>query len=229
MLSQHLATRDQVAQADKAIADAQATLDALNSAGGGSAEQTLTAPFDGVVSSLLVTPGTRIAAQAPLITLARVGRLVAVVGVEPAQRGLVAPGQPARIEALYDSGSEPGSVLSVGAMLDPQSRLVPVLVDQPQALQGEPGWADTRNNNSSSSTSAETAAGLMPGGPVRVVVQVGEMRGWLVPRSAVLTDAKGPYVFQLAGAKAARVDVQVAGGGKTRRSYPARSTPSAPL
>ena len=44
---------------------------------------------------------------------------------------------------------------------------------------------------------------------MRVVVQVGEFRGWLLPRSAVATDAKGAYVFQIAGGKAARVDVQV--------------------
>ena len=37
MLTQHLATRDQLAQADKAVADAQATLDALTRAGGASA------------------------------------------------------------------------------------------------------------------------------------------------------------------------------------------------
>ncbi|MBN9560368.1 MAG: efflux RND transporter periplasmic adaptor subunit [Alphaproteobacteria bacterium] len=201
MLGQHLATRNQLAQADKAVADAQATLDALNRGGGANPEQTLTAPFDGVVSSLPVTSGIRFAAQAPLITLARSNRLVAVVGVEPAQRGLIGRGQPARIEPLSGSGAEQGSVLSVGAMLDPQSRLVPVMVDPPQPdRQGE-----------TAGTSAETAVEWMPGEPVRVVVQVGEMRGWLVPRSAVLTDAKGPYVFQVNGGKAARVDVQIVG------------------
>ena len=33
---------------------------------------------------------------------------------------------------------------------------------------------------------AEAAAALLPGGPVRVVVQVGEFRGWLLPRGAVV-------------------------------------------
>ena len=43
------------------------------------------------------------------------------------------------------------------------------------------------------------------------------MRGWLVPRGAVLTDAKGAYLFQVDGAKAARIDVRVVGvdGGTT--------------
>ncbi len=190
MLAQHLATRDQLAQADKAVTDAQGNLDVLTRAGGGSDGQTVAAPFDGVVSSLPVATGARIASQAPLVTLDRSSSLVAAVGIEPAQRGLVAGGQPARIEPLDGTPSRPGSVLGVGGMLDPATRLVPVLVS-PQA--GQPG------------------AGLLPGGAVRVAVQVGEYRGWLVPRDAVSTDAKGPYVFQLADGKAARVDVQVAG------------------
>jgi len=187
MLAQHLATRDQVAQADKAVTDAQGNLDLLTRGGGGSAEQTLAAPFDGIVSSLAVAPGARIAAQAPLATLDRSSRIVAAVGIEPAQRALVARGQPAQVEPLDGGDAKQGSVLSVGAMLDPATRLVPVLID-PQAA----------------------AAELLAGGPVRVVVQVGEYRGWLVPRNAVATDANGAYVFQVAGGKAARVEVQVA-------------------
>jgi RND family efflux transporter MFP subunit len=209
MLTQHLATRDQLALADKAVADAQANLDALTRAGGGSAEQTLAAPFDGIVSNLLAAQGARVAAQVPLVTLARSSRLVAAVGIEPAQRALVAPGQPARIEPLDGGGAESGSVLSVGAMLDPQSRLVPVLVAVSQA---DPKGA----------AQAETNAGLLQGGPVRVAVQVGQLCGWLVPRNAVLTDAKGAYLFQVNGAKAVRVDVRVVGmvGGTTVAAGP---------
>ncbi len=204
MLAQRLATRDQLAQADKAVTDAQANLDALNRGGGGSAEQTLTAPFDAIVSSLPTATGARVAPQTPLVTLDRSSKLVAAVGVEPSQRGLVAPGQPAQVEPLDGGSAEPGNVLSVGAVLDPVTRLVPVLVDPPQG-----GRKDA--------APAESGAGLLPGGPVRVVVQVGELRGWLVPRDAVQTDAKGTYVFQVDGGKAARVDVRVAGtvGGTT--------------
>ena len=204
MLSQKLATRDQLAQADKAVTDAQANLDALDRGGGGSAEQTLTAPFDGIVSSLPVASGARVAPQTPLVTLDRSSKLVAAVGVEPSQRGLVAPGQPAQVEPLDGGSAERGRVLSVGAVLDPVNRLVPVLVDP---LQGD----------SKGTAPAEAGVGLLLGGPVRVVVQVGEFRGWLVPRNAVQTDAKGTYAFQVDGGKAARVDVRIAGtvGGTT--------------
>ena len=50
LLAQQLATRDQLAQANKAVSDAQAALDALKREGAGQPEQTLTAPFDGIVS-----------------------------------------------------------------------------------------------------------------------------------------------------------------------------------
>lgn len=197
MLAQHLATRDQLAQADKAVADAQATLDALKRSGGGSADETLTAGFDGVVVNLMVAQGARVAAQTPLLTLARSGRLVAVVGLEPGLREQVAAGQPAQVAPLYSTDPRQGRVISVSAMLDPTTRLVPVLIDP--------------------ATDSPAEGGLIPGAPVRATVEVGQMTGWLAPRDAVLTDAKGPYVFQVAAGKAVRVDVKIVGmaGGTT--------------
>ena len=194
MLSQHLATRDQLAQADKAVVDAQATVDALNRAGGGTAEQTITAPFDGVVSALLAAPGTRIAAGAPLVTLARSDRYVASIGVEPGQRGLLAVNQAVEVEPLDGGPPVAGTVTAVGGMLDPQSRLVPVMVSL------APGGGQP-----------DASPSLLPGGPVRAVVTVGEMQGWVVPRNAVMTDAAGSYIFQVNGTAAARVAVRVVG------------------
>ena len=190
LLTQHLATRDQLATAEKAVADARTSLAALDRAGGGSPRETLAAPFDGIVSALLAAPGARVAAQTPLLTLARSSGLVASVGVEPEARRQIALDQPAEVEPLFAGSSSHGRVISVSAMLDPTSRLVPVLVS--------PG------------PDAATA-GLLSGAPVKAMIQVGQMTGWLAPRDAVLTDAKGAYVFQVAGGHAARVDVQVVG------------------
>ena len=202
MLAQHLATRDQLATADKAVADAQSTLDALDRGGGGAARQTLTAPFDGIVSALLTAPGARVAAQTPLLTIARASKLVAIVGIEPGLREQVATGQPARVEPLYAGAAAQGRVLSVSAMLDPTTRLVPVLIDP--------------------APDGPAEMGLLPGSPVRATVTVGMMTGWLAPRDAVLTDAKGPYVFQVDAGKAVRVDVHVTGmaGGTTVMTGP---------
>src|ERR1700759_4339733 len=54
LLSQQLATRDQLSQADKAVADAQATLDALRREGSDHGSRMLTAPFDGIISTIPV-------------------------------------------------------------------------------------------------------------------------------------------------------------------------------
>lgn len=195
LLAQHLGTRDQLATAEKAATDAQSALDALDRAGGNSPQQTLSAPFDGIVSGLLTAPGARVAAQTPLLTLARSSRLVAAVGVEPGQRDQVAVNQPAQVEPLYTSGKWRGRVMSVGAMLDPTTRLVPVLVDP--SPDGPPN--------------GPVESSPLPGEPVRAIMQVGQMTGWLAPRDAVLTDTKGPYVFQVDADKAVRVDVHVVG------------------
>ena len=191
MLAQHLATRDQLAAADRAAADARSSLDALDRSGGGSAQQALSAPFDGIVSALLVAPGARVAAQTPLLTIARASRLVAAVGVEPDVQAQLATGQPAQLEPLYAGGVSNGRVVSVSAILDPATRLVAVLIDPAQ--------------------DNPAAVGLLPGSPVRATVQIGTMAGWLAPRDAVLTDAQGAYVFQLGIGKAVRVDVSIIG------------------
>lgn len=199
MLRQRLATRDQLAQADKAVSDAQANLDALKRAGGGSGPQMLTSPFDGVVVALQAAPGAAAAPGAPLATVARSDQLIAATGLEPGRRPLVAPGQSAEIKPLDGGATIPGRVRSVGAMLDPLSRLVPMLVSiDPQ---GAP----------------DQIPGLLAGEPVRVIVQTGALRGWFVPRDAVQSDAGGHYVFQLSGDKAVRVNVRVVGtaGGTT--------------
>jgi membrane fusion protein (multidrug efflux system) len=54
---------------------------------------------------------------------------------------------------------------------------------------------------------AARAPFLVPGMHVRARVEVGRRAGWAVPRSAVLTDSAGAYVFQLSAGAARRVDV----------------------
>ena len=187
MLAEHLATRDQVSQATKAASDAQATLDVLRSGDGDSAGQTLRAAFDGVVTALPVAAGTRTPAQTPLIVLERSDSLVVAIGIEPSQRAVVQADQPARIEPLDGGPAQDGAVQAVGGMLDRATRLVAVLIRP----------SDGPN--------------LLPGGAVRVSVRVGEAKGWLVPRAAVLTDDRGGCVYQVSGGKAVRVAVQVTG------------------
>jgi RND family efflux transporter MFP subunit len=190
LLSQQLATRDQLAKADKAVTDARAALSALEREYGGRQRQTLLAPFDGVVSTIPVAQGARVQPGTALLTLTRTDELVVTVGVEPAQRQRLQLGQPAQLEAL--GGPEPslgGKLVRIDHMLNPTTRLVDadVVVSSP-LLQGE---------------------------AFRVRIELGRIQGWLVPYDAVLADARGAYVFQVAGGKAMRVAVRLLGSDGT--------------
>jgi RND family efflux transporter MFP subunit len=187
LLSQQLATRDQLAQADKALADAQSTVDALRRQGAGQTEQALIAPFDGVVSGIAVAQGERVQAGAALLTLTRLDGLVATVGIEPSDRDRVRPGQDVKLARLGPGPVLDGKVLRVGALLNPKTRLVDVEVSVP-------------------------AGAAISGEALKASIHAGDIEGWIVPREAVLEDGKGPYLFQVAGGKAVRVDVKRSGG-----------------
>lgn len=208
LLSQQLATRDQLAQADKAVSDSRAALAALEAEHGGKAQQLISAPFDGVVSALPVTQGERVAAGAPLLTITRTGGLVVTVGVEPAQRRGVRVGQKAGLAPL--SEGEPvlhGSVSRVDHVLNPKTRLIDVDVTPDAADAGE----------------------LLEGAAFRAEIQTGELKGWVVPRDAVLSDAQGEYLFQVAGDKAVRVHVKRIGGDDNTSVIEGALDPARPL
>jgi RND family efflux transporter MFP subunit len=190
LLDQRLATRDQLAQADKSVSDAQATLDALRREGAGSAEQALTAPFDGIVATIPVAQGDRVAAGTPLLTLTRRDGLVVTVGIEPADHARVRPGQPVTLQALDGGPPLTGQVLRVDAALNPKTRLLDADISVPTGA-------------------------VISGEAFRAGIQVGQLLGWVVPHDAVLSDAKGDYVFQVNAGKAARVDVKLAGNAGT--------------
>jgi membrane fusion protein (multidrug efflux system) len=188
LLAQQLATRSQLAQAEKAVVDAEATLQAQQREGTGAAFETVTSPFDGTVTSIAVASGDRVAAAAPLLQLTRADGLAVAVGIEPAEHARVQTGATVHLMSLEGRGTAfDGKVTTVSGMLDPKTRLLDAFVSVP------PGT-------------------VLPGEHFTAKVQIGELAGWLVPHQAVLSDEEGPYVFQIAdGNKAARVAVHILG------------------
>jgi membrane fusion protein (multidrug efflux system) len=186
LLGQQLATRDQLAQADKAVADAQATLDALHRDGADQASQTLKAPFDGIIVTIPVAQGDRVQPGATLMTITRLDGLVVTVGIEPGARAHVHPGETVHLVPLAGGPELDGRILRLDGVLNPRTRLVDADVSVP------PG-------------------SVISGAAFRADIKVGELNGWIVPHDAVLTDATGSYVFQVAGTTASRVKVTVAG------------------
>jgi len=187
LLGQQLATRDQLAQADKAVSDADAALQALRREGADRPTQTLFAPFDGIVATIPVAPGERVQPGTPLATLTRLDGLVVKVGVEPGQRDRVRPGEAAELAPLAGGPTLAGRVLRVDAVLNPKTRLIDADISVP-------------------------TGSVISGEAFRATITVGEVQGWVVPHEAVLSDGKGDYVFQVADGKAVRVDVRLAAG-----------------
>jgi membrane fusion protein (multidrug efflux system) len=205
LVGQQLATRAQLAHADKAVADARSALDALDRAGGGKRSETIRAPFDAVVASVAVAQGDRLQAAAPMLQLIRLDRLVVAVGIDPAQRGKVAVGAPAHLEPL-DGESEAlgGTVASVAGAVDAKTRLIECLI-QPATGQ------------------------LLPGAAYRVGIEVGRYSGWLVPREAVLLDDEGAHLFQVKGGKAVQVPVRLIGQSGEESVVDGAIDPAAPI
>lgn len=186
MAAQRLATRSQVATARKAVSDAEATVTAQNKVGMGRVTEKLAAPFAGVVTSVTAKEGDTLAAGAPVLQLSRRDQLVAVLGVMPEESRRIRAGMGVRLSSVFDPRlSMHGTVREIHALVDPQTRLLDVLV----------------------TIRSGSRTPLAAGSRVRGEITTGESSGWLVPRSAVLRDAGGSYLYQLAGGRARLVRV----------------------
>lgn len=181
---EQLATQSQLAAANKTLADAQAALQAQEKIGAGRTLERVTAPFDGVVVALQAAQGDRLPAGAPVLQLARAGGQRVLLGVEQEDVARVRPDMAVSVIPVLNVGRTlPGSVAQISGMINPQTQFVDVLVDV-------------------------TGDELMPGTRVRVDILLSRRAAWVVPRSAVLRDDHGAFIFQVRGGKARRVDVQ---------------------
>ncbi len=188
LAAQQLASQADVDAARRALADARAQRDAARAQQLGAGAQTVRAAFDGVVEAVAVMPGEQLAAGAAALRLAPAAALQAVVGVSPAVAAQLRPGQPVTLHAVF--GAAPpliASVAQVAGALDARSRLVDVTLELPQPA---------------------AAAAWLPGAAVQAAFALQPWHGWVVPRQAVLRDARGQaYVFEDDHGRARRVDV----------------------
>lgn len=191
LLTSRLATSADLAAADQSLADAAATLAALNATSTGVA-RAVVAPQSGIVSAILTTPGSMQPAGAALLRIIGADSLVALVGATPAQAMTMKFGNTARVTILSTGAVLPANLTQLDGMVDPQTGLIGVTL----ALRGTP----------------------LLGASVDAVVTTGMLSGYIVPRDAVQTDQQGDYVFQIDEHNIAhRVAVHLLGtqGGKT--------------
>lgn len=138
LLGDHLATTDQLAQADKTLRDAEATLVAQETHG-----NTLRAPAEGTVLSIDAQRGALVAAGATLMTFADADRIGFAGGIEPSDMARVRAGDPVTLHALSGGDASSARVTAVAATVDPRSRLVEVKVAaSPPLIQGAAYRAD---------------------------------------------------------------------------------------
>jgi membrane fusion protein, multidrug efflux system len=186
LLKEQMATNSQVAAAANALQDAQAGLQALEAQGQDKARGKMSAPTAGIITQVRVKQGDRLQAGVAVLQIATGNRLVAVLGVEPEDIRLIEPGTHVKIRSVFvpDYKAE-GQLHEIHAMINPATHLVDALVPIP----------DDQTDQ------------LVLGSRLIAHIQLNAHSGTTVPRSAVLQDEQGTYVFRVVNGKAQRVTV----------------------
>jgi RND family efflux transporter MFP subunit len=186
LLAKQLATHDQVASAQKALEDAEARLQAQSKLGTELKQEVIRAPFAGIVTQLSVAQGQRVQADTTALLLARRDALVVLLGVEQDDAVRMRPGLPVVLTSVFRTDVRVEAQLGdVHAMVNPKTRLVDALVQIPQS----------------------SSAALVIDETMRGVITLRKEEVLAVPRSAVLRNTSGDYIFVVREGKAHRVDV----------------------
>lgn len=186
MVASHLATQDQLIQAEKSESDAKAALAALKAQGAGGSG-VLNAPVAGIVTAIDTTPGAIVSEGSGLVQLAQPSGLVLEAGAIPNEAAKIKQGDAVKLMPIGGGGTLSAKVLFRGALVEAANGLVPVQISIPgnKALLGEMFRAD---------------------------ITVGQVKGYVVPHEAILVNDTGkPYIVQAMNMAAKKVPVQVLG------------------
>ena len=188
LLKEQMATREQLANARHDLHDAQARLRAQEKLGAGRSQETVRAPFDAIVTRVAVDQGQRVQADALAASLAPRNALVVLLGLPQEIAARIKPGQAVQLTSVFRPNvAIETSVSAVHDIINPSTRLVDVRVPIPES-------------HSNGLMLNESMQG-------RIVLQ--QEKALAVPRSAVLRDGKGAYLFVVRDRHAQRVDVEI--------------------
>jgi RND family efflux transporter MFP subunit len=191
LASEHLATDSQLSAAHKTLVDAQSAMQAQKQLGTAPGKEVVRAGRDGIVGNLTAQQGDRIQPGTAVLQLSQTAGKRALLGAEPEDVRRLAPGMAVKVTPVFGGEPVAAKISEVLGVINPQTRLVDVAVALP-----------------------DTSTQLIPGSKVRGEASLTAKDAWVVPRSAVLEDADGAYVFQVVGghAKRKRVHLQVESG-----------------
>jgi membrane fusion protein (multidrug efflux system) len=184
LLAEHLATAQQLADAEKSMTDARSQLRALHALGA-SGSHVVRAPFSAIVTALTASPGAIVTQGSPLLALAAPRGLVLTAGVVPGQAEEINAGDAARVRLIGRHRSVAGRVVLRGQMALSGSGLVPIEIALP------PGQ-------------------FMPGEMGEAAITTRQVHGYVVPHSAILVNSSGAtYVVQAVDQIAHEVRVRI--------------------
>jgi RND family efflux transporter MFP subunit len=121
LVADRLATHEQLAQADKALHDAEAVLAAQRTP-----DNVLRAPAEGIVQSIDAQREAIASAGASLMTFAEGRQMGFSGGIEPVDTTRVHPGDKATLTPLSGGATVSAHVVAVASAIDPASRLVDI-------------------------------------------------------------------------------------------------------
>ncbi len=180
LFASQLATQSQLDAARKTLKDAEQAANTQQRLGATGGNRMIAAPFDGVVMQINAAPGDQISAGAPIALLSRhtVDARAAnvLLNVDPAMVGALHAGDAVTLRPLaanIDAAGATGRVLSVGAAIDPATQTVVV------------------------AAFVQLGPQMLPGTRVAATIEAAGGQHWVLPRTAVLQDAGGAYVFQV--------------------------------
>jgi membrane fusion protein (multidrug efflux system) len=186
LLSQQLATHDQVASARRDLQDAEAKLQALLKLGNQHKREIIRAPFSGIITELKVSQGQRVQADSTAMLLASGDTLIVPLGVEPEDARRIRPGMKVVLESLFQQQWHVQvEVTDVLAKVNPRTRLLEVLTRVP----------------------ASKSAPLVLGDRIQGTITLHQETTLAAPRSAILRDKNGSYLFVVEKGRAHRVKV----------------------
>lgn len=190
LFAQQMATRDQVAAAQKALTDAREQLKGYQAKGENVMVETVSATQSGIVIKLTAAPGDRVPPDTTILTLADRSKLLAILGVEPMDIGRVHVDAEAQVMPVWSTGDgTTGQVDEVAAVVDPTTGLVNVAVRLPT---DEKPWP-------------------IIGMPVAGKVQLTKVIALSVPHAALLREGANTFVFRVKDNTAEKVPVDLIG------------------
>jgi RND family efflux transporter MFP subunit len=135
----------------------------------------------------MAVPGDKVQANNTIATIVSRSNLTVQLNIEPEDAAKLAPGAAAKLANTFGGDQIECKLRSIGASVDPTTHMVKGLCDVPAAA----------------------AAHIALGATLVGRIELPPKQGILVPRTALLEDSSGPYIFTIAEETAHKQNVKV--------------------